>query len=115
MSDVGRKDLSDKATEALKPDSEKSYAEQAKEKITDTYDDAAAAAQPDSQKSWGQTISDSISSGKDKATGEQTLADQAGEYVAAAKEKLGDAVEYISGGITGAKEGAKDGVDSVEK
>ena len=35
MSDTGRKNFTDKASEALKPESEKSYLEQAKETITD--------------------------------------------------------------------------------
>ncbi|CAI4456523.1 ASN_collapsed_G0017180.mRNA.1.CDS.1 [Saccharomyces cerevisiae] len=35
MSDAGRKGFGEKASEALKPDSQKSYAEQGKEYITD--------------------------------------------------------------------------------
>ena len=38
MSDLGRKNVSDKVTEAVKPDSEKSTLEKAKESATDGLD-----------------------------------------------------------------------------
>lgn len=126
MSDVGRKDLSSKVEETVKPQSEKSYAEQAKEAVTDKYDQFARKAQPEDQKSYGQSIGDAVQQGKDKATGEETLSDQAAEYLKSGqaavpnlaeqgKSALSGAAEYISGTATGAKEGAKEGADATKK
>lgn len=63
MSDAGRKDFSDKASEAIKPDSQKSYAEQAKETITDYLDKGASEAQGD-QKSTTQKLGDLLGNKK---------------------------------------------------
>ncbi|KAF1962880.1 heat shock protein 9/12 [Byssothecium circinans] len=61
MSDVGRKDLGDKAQEKVTPDSQKSTLDKAKESITGAGDKAAGSAQPDSNKSATQKVSDSVS------------------------------------------------------
>ncbi|ODV95701.1 hypothetical protein PACTADRAFT_34252 [Pachysolen tannophilus NRRL Y-2460] len=113
MSDTGRKNLSDKVTESVKPDSEKTYVEKAKEKATDAYDTIAKEVQPDNNKSFGQTVGDAVESGKSKASGDASLTDTAQEYLNSAKGKLGEAVEYLSGSAAGAKEGAQSGAEKV--
>lgn len=67
MSDAGRKGFSDKLSEGAKPQSEKSYGEQAKEFVTDQYDKLAGKAQPNEEKSTTQRAADAFSSGKDEA------------------------------------------------
>nr|UOP57153.1 HSP12-like protein [Thecaphora frezii] len=61
MADAGRQDFTDKATTALKPDSQMSTAEVAKEKL----DSFAATLQPDSTKSISQQAGDKLT-GSDK-------------------------------------------------
>ncbi|KAG7881629.1 hypothetical protein KL905_000885 [Ogataea polymorpha] len=116
MSDIGRKNLSDKITESVKPDSEKSAYEKTKEQVTDQADKLASKVTPDNQKSFTQTLGDKAQSGSDKAKSEanqnqSSLADTANQYLDAGKEKLNEAVEYVSGALSGAKEGA----DSTKK
>lgn len=67
MSDLGRKDLGDKAAEAVKPDSTKSNTKQATEYLSTTADKATAAVQPDSTKSDTQKLADTASTNVDKA------------------------------------------------
>lgn len=67
MSDLGRKDFTDKAAEAIKPDDQKSYLQQAKEAITGKVDDVQRNAQPNESKSATQKAGDFISGGKDDA------------------------------------------------
>lgn len=90
MSDTGRKNFTDKASEALKPESEKSYLEQAKETITDYADKAAAYLHPDSEKGVAQNVSDNISKGQDKSSNGKSFTESASEYLDEAKEKLGE-------------------------
>lgn len=127
MSDLGRKNISDKVSEAVKPDSEKSTLEKAKESATGQLDKLAADATPDNQKSFSQSVSDNVQQGHDdakkaatdakqSASQEQaTLADTAAEYVDAAKEQIANAAQYVSGVVTGATEGAKDASDNLSK
>ncbi|WVQ75677.1 hypothetical protein IAR50_005306 [Cryptococcus sp. DSM 104548] len=61
MSDAARQSFTDKAGAALKPDSEKSYLEQAGDTIKGKADSAASSGQPQSQKSYGQEIGDAVS------------------------------------------------------
>ncbi|CCD26106.2 lipid-binding protein HSP12 NDAI_0G03290 [Naumovozyma dairenensis CBS 421] len=100
MSDPGRKDFSQKIGETVKPDSEKSTWEKGKETVTDTTDKLAGKLQPEENKGLGQGINDSAESGKDKANGE-SVADQAKDYYEGAKQKLNDAVEYVSKSVHG--------------
>ncbi|EMG47986.1 HSP12 12 kDa heat shock protein [Candida maltosa Xu316] len=127
MSDAGRKNISTKVEEAVKPDSEKSILEKGKEQVTDTLDKAAGNTVPDNQKSFTQTVADNFQKGADEAKDEvnkkqaaaegegKTLAETAQEYVDAAKEEIGKAAEYVSGVVTGATEGAQTGADSTKK
>ncbi|ODV70040.1 hypothetical protein HYPBUDRAFT_95311, partial [Hyphopichia burtonii NRRL Y-1933] len=113
MSDLGRKNVSDKVNEAVQPDSEKSALDKTKEQVTDKLDKVAAKGTPEDQKSFAQTISDNIQTGHDDAKkkigdDESTLADTASQYVDAAKEQIGNAAQYVSGVVTGAKEGASE-------
>ncbi|ODV85140.1 hypothetical protein CANARDRAFT_176119 [[Candida] arabinofermentans NRRL YB-2248] len=112
MSDLGRKSFTDKASETLKPDSQKSTFESVKEGVTDSADKFASAVTPESEKSATQTLGDKAQSGSDKASSElksdqATLGETASEYLEAGKKAVGDAVEYVSGAITGAKEGGE--------
>ncbi|KAK4684720.1 hypothetical protein P7C73_g5451, partial [Tremellales sp. Uapishka_1] len=61
MSDVGRESLTDKASAAVKPDSEKSYVEQATDYVKGTLDSVASAVQPQQEKSTTQKIGDAVS------------------------------------------------------
>ncbi|KAL7662835.1 12 kDa heat shock protein [[Candida] zeylanoides] len=120
MSDFGRKPVSDKISESVKPDSEKSTLEQAKESVTGTADKIAAKGTPEDQKSFSQTLSDSVQQGHDDAKSavnkdQATLADTASEYVEAAKEQVTNAANYVSEVITGATEGAKSAVEDTKK
>lgn len=84
MSDTGRKDFSDKAEEALKPDSQKSLFDKTKEGVTDTGDRVAGSLQPADDKSISQKLSDSTST----KPGEES-------YIDTAKKTIGDAVQYV--------------------
>ncbi|CAI4062012.1 hypothetical protein SUVZ_06G0390 [Saccharomyces uvarum] len=98
MSDTGRKGFGDKASEALKPDSQKSYAEQGKEFVTDKADKLAGKVESNDNKGVFQGVHDSAQQGKDNADSQgESFADQARDYMGAAKSKLNDAVEYVSG------------------
>lgn len=112
MSDAGRKSFTEKASEAITPDSQKSTLEKAKESVTDSLDGFAAKNIPDSEKSFGQTISDNAKQGHDDAKkavqgNEASLAETAQGYVEAAKEQVANAAQYVSSVVTGATEGAK--------
>ncbi|CEP23689.1 unnamed protein product [Cyberlindnera jadinii] len=120
MADAGRKDFSDKIAEGITPDSQKSYAQQAKEGVTDGLDKAARTLQPDNTKSTTQQLGDSVSSGAEKgenaAQGSgKSLEQTASEYLDSAKKAVNDAVEYVSASVGGASEGAKDGAAATKK
>lgn len=120
MSDLGRKNVSDKITESVKPDSEKSTLEQTKDTVTSKVDELAAKGTPEDQKSFSQSISDSVQQGhkdakKQVGHDETTLADTVSQYVDAGKEQLANATQYVSGVVTGATEGAKEASDSTKK
>lgn len=102
MSDAGRKNVTDKVTEAVKPESEKSYLEQGKEAVTNTADNAASKVTPDSEKSFLQRSGDNVSK-----EGE-SLTETASHYVEAAKEQVAHAAQYVSSVVTGAVEGGED-------
>ncbi|ODO00411.1 hypothetical protein I350_07051 [Cryptococcus amylolentus CBS 6273] len=61
MSDAGRQSLTDKATSAVKPDSEKSYVEQASDFVSGKLDAVASAVQPQEEKNTTQKVGDAIS------------------------------------------------------
>ncbi|KAH9916936.1 heat shock protein 9/12-domain-containing protein [Amylocystis lapponica] len=61
MSDTGRQSLGDKASAALKPDSEKSTTEHWGDKLKGKSDSAASSAQPQSEKSTTQKMGDAFS------------------------------------------------------
>lgn len=87
MSDFGRKDFTDKASEAIKPDSQKSGLEKAKETATDKLDQLGGSAQPLSEKSYAQQATDAIG-GNNSGSISQT----AGEYVELAKKYVSEAL-----------------------
>ncbi|KAI0665920.1 heat shock protein 9/12-domain-containing protein [Trametes maxima] len=62
MSDNGRQSFTDKATAALKPDSEKSTTEHFGDKFKGKSDSAASTLQPESEKSTSQRVGDTFSS-----------------------------------------------------
>lgn len=120
MSDLGRKNFSDKVEETVTPDDQKTGFEKTKETVTDKVDEFAGKATPNDQKSFGQTIADNAKQGHDDAKAQvgenqETLLDTANSYIDAAKEQAGNAANYISGVVTGATEGAKSGADSGKK
>lgn len=120
MSDAGRKAFSDKVSETITPDSQKSTLEKTKESVTGAVDNFAAKNTPDSQKGFGQTVADNAKQGHDDAKAaaqkdQTTLADTAAEYLETAKEQVAQATQYVSGVISGATEGAKTGAASTEK
>ncbi|KAI0028189.1 heat shock protein 9/12-domain-containing protein [Vararia minispora EC-137] len=61
MSDTNRQSLTEKASAALKPDSEKSTTEHLGDKFSGKMDSAASSLQPESQKSTTQQIGDTLS------------------------------------------------------
>ncbi|RPD54750.1 hypothetical protein L226DRAFT_570953 [Lentinus tigrinus ALCF2SS1-7] len=62
MSDTGRQSFTDKATAAIKPDSEKSTTEHFGDKFKGKTDSAASTLQPESEKSTSQQVGDAFSS-----------------------------------------------------
>lgn len=60
MSDAARKDVSDKVSSAVKPDSQKSTIELAKDKVTDTVDNLVGDNSRSGDKSVTQQASDSV-------------------------------------------------------
>lgn len=60
MSDAGRKDISDKISSAVKPDSQKGTFELAKDKVTDTADSAVGDNTRSGDKSFLQQASDAV-------------------------------------------------------
>lgn len=107
MSDPGRKSFYDKASESLKPESEKGYLEKGKENVTDGYDRLASKVGSDENKSATQGVFDSAKDGKDKADAEnaaESYSDTAKEYMDSAKNKLNDAVEYVSNKMNGGEQ-----------
>ncbi|CAO3665452.1 unnamed protein product [Umbelopsis ramanniana] len=60
MADAGRKGFGQKTEESITPQSQKTYAQQGKEALTDTYDKVQAEITPDSQKSAHQSAYDSV-------------------------------------------------------
>lgn len=114
MSDLNRKSFTDKASETITPESQKSYLQQGKEAVTDGVDKVQGKLQPEGSKSGTQSLGDAVQSGHDDAKANvdhngKTMSETAGEYVESAKKTLNDAAEYVSGALTGAKEGAAEG------
>ncbi|KAK9374593.1 heat shock protein 9/12-domain-containing protein [Lipomyces chichibuensis] len=106
MTDAGRKPVSDKVSETVSPDSQKSYAEQVKEQVTGVYDKVARDLQPEESKSTFQSAADTAtgksSDAKDTAdTHQQSFSDSAKQYAASAQKKTGETLhsagEYLSG------------------
>ncbi|KAI0075123.1 hypothetical protein K474DRAFT_1664612 [Panus rudis PR-1116 ss-1] len=67
MSDTGRQSLTDKASAALKPDSEKSTTEHFGDKLKGNADSAASTVQPQSEKSTSQRVGDAFSSNSNES------------------------------------------------
>ncbi|RPD75325.1 hypothetical protein L226DRAFT_570961 [Lentinus tigrinus ALCF2SS1-7] len=63
MSDAGRQSFTDKASAALKPDSQKTTMEHIGDMFTGKADNVASNVQPQSQKSTTQKIGDAFTSG----------------------------------------------------
>ncbi|KAK9389034.1 heat shock protein 9/12-domain-containing protein [Lipomyces mesembrius] len=106
MSDTGRKPFSDKVSDTMTPDSQKSYAEQAKEQVTGAYDKVARDVQPGESKSTSQSAADTVtgksSDAKDtSATHQQSFVESAKQYASSAQKSAADTLhsagEYLSG------------------
>lgn len=117
MSDLGRKDFTDKVQEKVTPQDQKSYLEQAKEGVSGAADKVAQNLQPEGAKSDTQKLGDAVQKGHDDAkdANAKPLSETAGEYVESAKQGLNNAAEYISNTLTGAKEGASNAADKSSK
>ncbi|KAI0779340.1 heat shock protein 9/12-domain-containing protein, partial [Fomes fomentarius] len=76
MSDAGRQSFTDKATAALKPDSEKSTTEHMGDKFKGNADSVASTLQPQGGKSTSQKAGDALSSNSNHST-EPSLAQKA--------------------------------------
>lgn len=112
MSDLGRKSFTDKASEKLTPDSQKSGLEKAKESVTGGIDKAAAAITPDDQKSASQSVGDKIQKGSDKADSQvqkdkKGFSDTANDFFKKGEKAVGDAAQYLSGVVKGGKKGGE--------
>ncbi|KAI9067418.1 hypothetical protein FKP32DRAFT_284574 [Trametes sanguinea] len=69
MSDTGRQSFTDKASSAMKPDSQKSMTEQMGDSMKGTADSMASSLQPQSEKSTSQKMGDSMSSNSNENQG----------------------------------------------
>ncbi|CDO69230.1 hypothetical protein BN946_scf185042.g132 [Trametes cinnabarina] len=67
MADAGRQSFTDKASSAMKPDSQKSMTEQVGDSVKGTADSLASTMQP--QKSTSQQVGDSLSSNSNENQG----------------------------------------------
>ncbi|KAI0256038.1 heat shock protein 9/12-domain-containing protein [Lactifluus subvellereus] len=67
MSDQARQSFTDKATAAVKPDSEKSTIEHIGDKLKGAGDSIASKTQPESHKSTTQQIGDTLSASPDES------------------------------------------------
>lgn len=101
MSDSTRKDFSDKFSESVKPDSEKSYAEKGKEYLTDTADKVQGKMQPSEDKSATQRVGDAFES-KDGGK-QETWGDTAKRYTEEAKDYAEQARDKINETLHGKK------------
>ncbi|CAK9441638.1 uncharacterized protein LODBEIA_P55060 [Lodderomyces beijingensis] len=125
MSDLGRKNFSDKVEEKLTPESQKSTLDKGKEAVTDTVDKAGRKITPEEDKSFGQKVADNFAQGKEDAKSQaekdskalegegQTLAETAQEYYDTAKDKLSEAADYVSKSVGGAVEGSKSATEDA--
>ncbi|KAF8212028.1 heat shock protein 9/12-domain-containing protein [Mycena galopus ATCC 62051] len=75
MSDTGRQSMTDKASAALKPDSQKSTTEQIGDSVKGTGDSVASTLQPQSDKSATQKAGDTVSGNSNN--NDQSLMDKA--------------------------------------
>jgi hypothetical protein len=86
MADAGRKDFSQQVKESVKPDSQKTYTEQAGEQLSSGMDRAKGATMPESQKSSHQSAFDSMRGKKDSSN---QGGNQGESMMDKAKDKLG--------------------------
>lgn len=82
MADEGRKGFMQQAKETAKPESQKTYTEQAGEQLSSGVDRAKGAVMPESEKSAHQQAFDSTRGQKDDAKHGDSMLDKA-------KDKLG--------------------------
>ncbi|KAI0630209.1 heat shock protein 9/12-domain-containing protein [Trametes polyzona] len=75
MADAGRQSFTDKASSAMKPDSQKSMTEQMGDSMKGTADSLASTVQPQSEKSTTQQMGDSLSGNSNE--NQESLMDKA--------------------------------------
>ncbi len=95
MDIVGRKSFRTKASEAIKPESEKNTLEKIQEKRTNNLDKFAKQIQPESDKGTLQKGADKVSTYSEQPS----YGDQANSYLEVAKEKVADAADYVSNSL----------------
>lgn len=88
---VGRKDFSDKLSEKVTPDSQKSTLQKGKESVTDAVDHAASNLTPSSEKSTTQKAADQAHTDKKAAE------NQGNSLLDSAKDMVNQASDYITG------------------
>ncbi|KIJ49647.1 hypothetical protein M422DRAFT_225559 [Sphaerobolus stellatus SS14] len=79
MSDNARQSFTDKAASAIKPDSQKTGTEKAKDTVKGKSDSAASTLEPESQKSTTQQVGDAFSSNSNE--NDKSLLDKAKDSV----------------------------------
>ena len=90
---LSRQSTTDKATSAMKPDSQKSMTEKAGDSIKSTADNVAGSAQPSGEKGVGQKASDAVSGTNNDASKQgQSVLDSASETLGNAAQSAQDAL-----------------------
>ncbi|PQE07208.1 chaperone heat shock hsp12 protein [Rutstroemia sp. NJR-2017a BVV2] len=102
MSDALRKDNTDKLTDKLTPDSQKSTLEQASDKTSGLADKAAGAVQPSDSKSTTQKASDSVQGTTDDAQKQGqgvlgSVSDAAGNAANTVSDTLSNTANSLTG------------------
>ncbi|RDW41864.1 heat shock protein 9/12-domain-containing protein, partial [Yarrowia lipolytica] len=96
MSQAGRKDFTDKLSEGVTPDSQKSTGEKLSEKATDAYDKVANAVEPESQKSTTQKVGDKFESDTSKAKSD--ISDEKNKLEKEGESYIDQAKDFINSG-----------------
>ncbi|CAR28426.1 ZYRO0F03696p [Zygosaccharomyces rouxii] len=112
MSDPTRKGFTEKVSENVKPQEQKSYLEQGKEYLTDSADKVQSKIHPEQDKSATQKVGDTLegkSGGKQESWSEtaQRYGEHAKEYAEQAREKINDTINSHTGGSSGGTHGPK--------
>ncbi|KAG8761371.1 hypothetical protein FRC14_004776 [Serendipita sp. 396] len=81
MSQAGRQDFTDKAHDAMKPDSQKTFGEQIGDTLQGKGDSMMSTLQPQQEKTTTQKMGDAVSGNQNHNPGERSLLDKAKDAV----------------------------------